>query len=173
MMSAAVIKKEPWLLAGLKDETASFGSCSVDAYVIDKDRDGLNIRSEPRTGAVIGNLPLRSHPDGTIVHLVGQNADGGWLQIDKAQTVDDKVVFNKRGWVSGNMLGVSTRGYGTNGVKLYETNDEKSKVVTTIPPETEVKVVGCDGGMLRVKFNNSTGWLTPDSQCPSPVTNCN
>lgn len=169
-LSAASAKsKAP---AGKQAETGeAFGACSTDAYVVDKDPDGLNVRSFPRTGNVIGNIPLDS--EGTTVHLVGQNADGGWVQIDEARTTADQVVFSKRGWVSGNMLAVSTRGYDTKGVKLYEINDENSKVVATIPPDTEVKVLGCDGGMLLVKYKNSQGWLAPESQCPNPVTNCN
>ena len=170
MMTDAIITKEPWLTEGATDQGGPMRTCSAEAYVIDPDPKGLNVRSAPRTGRVIANIP--KDKEGTVVKLVAQNGDGGWLQIDKAQTTAEKVVFDKKGWVSGNMLAVSTRGYDTKGVKLYE-GGEASTVLATIPPETEVRVVGCDGKRLQVKYKNAVGWLNDDDQCPNPVTNCN
>ncbi len=170
MMTEAIITKEPWLTEGATDQAGPMRTCSADAYVIDPDPKGLNVRNAPRTGSVIGNIP--KDKEGTVVRLVAQNGDGGWLQIDNAQTTADKVVFDKKGWVSGNMLAVSTRGYDTKGVKLYE-GGEASTVLTTIPAETQVRVVGCDGKRLQVKYKDAVGWLNEDAQCASPVTNCN
>jgi hypothetical protein len=118
---------------------------------------------------VVAVIPLDE--DGTVVHLVASNPNG-WVQIDRAETVGGTVVFDKKGWVSGNMLGTSTRGYGTKGVRLYAAAG-KGKSVGTIPPEAEVKIAGCSGDMMRVKYRNLIGWLDRDSQCPSPVTTCN
>ncbi len=171
-MSDAILTKEPWLTVSASDPSGPMRVCEASAYVIDPDPQGLNVRATPRTGKVIGNLPKAKAQDGTIVHLIAENGDGGWLQIDKAQTTEDKVVLDKRGWVSGNMLAVSTRGYETKGVKLYE-GGEASSVLATIPPETVVKVVGCDGSRLQVKHKNVVGWLNAEDQCASPVTNCN
>lgn len=170
MMTEAIIAKEPWLTVAPSEGATPMRTCDSSAYVIDPDPKGLNVRSAPRTGKVLANIP--KDEDGTIVHLVAQNGDGGWLQIDQAETIGGEVVFDEKGWVSGNMLAVSTRGYGTKGVKLYEAG-EASTVLATIPPESEVKVVGCDGKRLQVKYKNAVGWLNADDQCPSPVTNCN
>jgi SH3-like domain-containing protein len=170
MMTEAIITKEPWLTAGPSDQGGPMRTCDATAYVIDPDPKGLNVRSAPRTGKVIGNVP--KDKEGTVVRLIAQNGDGGWLQIDNAKTTADKVVFDKKGWVSGNMLAVSTRGYDTKGVKLYE-GGEASTVLATIPPETEVRVVGCDGKRLEVKYKNTVGWLNEDDQCPKPSGKCN
>lgn len=82
------------------------------------------------------------------------------------------VVFDRKGWVSGKMLGVATRGCGTKGVKLYA-RARARKAVGTIPSEAEVKVAGCERDWMRVKYKSVSGWLDPADQCPGPVTTCN
>lgn len=144
--------------------------CDLEAYVVDPDPKGLNVRDTPGVGGrVVGVIPLDG--DGTVVHLVGSNPNG-WVQIDRAETIGGEVVFDRKGWVSGNMLGIETRGYGTKGVKLYAAA-RRGKVAGTIPPETEVRVAGCDGQMMRVRHKTLNGWLEREDQCPSPVTTCN
>jgi SH3-like domain-containing protein len=144
--------------------------CNVEAYVIDPDPKGLNVRDTPGVnGRIVAVIP--ADVDGTIVHLVASSPNG-WVQIDRAETIEGRVVFNQKGWVSGNMLGTETRGYGTKGVKLRG-EGKAGKVVGTIPPETEVRVNGCAGDRVRVKYRNLNGWLARDDQCPNPVTLCN
>ena len=142
-------------------------ACSVGAYVTDTDPRGLNVRDAPGpAGKVVAVIPLDG--DGTTVRLVNSSPNG-WVQIDRAETVEGNVVLERKGWVSGNMLGISTRGYGTKGVKLYGAG---RKVVGTIPPEAEVRVAGCEGTRMRVRYKSLVGWLDRDAQCPNPVTNC-
>lgn len=144
-------------------------ACDTNAYVVDTDPRGLNVRETPGVGGkVVAVIPLDG--DGTVVHLIASDSKG-WVQIDRAETVAGEVVFDRKGWVSGNMLGLSTRGYGTRGVKLYA-GGKGSRVIGTIPPEAEVKVFGCAAGRMRVRYRNLTGWLDADAQCPNPVTNC-
>ena len=146
-------------------------TCDVEAYVVDPDPKGLNVRDAPgANGRVVAVIPLDA--DGTVVHLVASNPNG-WVQLDRAETIMGTVVFDKKGWVSGNMLGIATRGYGTRGVKLYPTAATKGKAVGMIPPEAEVKVAGCAGDRMRVRYKSLSGWLDRESQCPNPVTNCN
>jgi hypothetical protein len=145
--------------------------CDARAYVIDKDPKGLNVRETPGTdGGVVAVIPLDG--DGTIVHMVSADAKG-WVRIDRAETIGGEVVFNKKGWVSGNMLGTETRGYGTKGVKLYGAAGRGAKALGTIPPETEVKIFGCGAEKVQVRYGNLVGWLDAESQCPNPVTLCN
>lgn len=97
------------------------------------------------------------------------------MMIDKATIVTanaEKSTFDKKGWVSASLLEVATRGYDTKGVELYDAA-KGSKVVTTIPPDMVVKVVGCDGKRMQVKYKDFTGWLEPDARCDSAVTRCN
>lgn len=149
---------------------APAATCDLEAYVVDPDPKGLNVRDAPGVrGRVVGVIPVDG--DGTVVHLVGSNPNG-WVQIDRAETIGGAVVFDRKGWVSGNMLGIETRGYGTKGVKLYAAA-RRGRVAGTIPPETEVRVAGCDGQMMRVRHKTLNGWLEREDQCPSPVTTCN
>ena len=145
-------------------------ACDVGAYVVDRDPKGLNVRDAPGVGgSVLAVIP--PDVDGTIVHLTA-SAPNGWVQINRAEKVDGTVVFEKKGWVSGNTLGTSTRGYGTRGVKLRG-EGKAGRVVGTVPPEAEVRVAGCAGDRVKVKYRNLVGWLDPDAQCPNPVTLCN
>jgi SH3-like domain-containing protein len=170
-------QQEKDLAAGVKaddydehsgSDKSSGNLCDVEAYVVDKDPAGLNIRSEPGKGNVIGKIPFDE--DGTIVHIISTDFNG-WVQIDHASTVESKIVFDKKGWVSANLLATSTAGYRTQGVELSE-SAAGSKVLTFIPPETEVRLYSCDGKRVRVKYKKFTGWLGEDLACPNPVTNC-
>ena len=153
------------------DPVPAAQTCDLEAYVVDPDPKGLNVRDAPgASGRVVAVIPLDA--DGTVVHLVASNPNG-WVQLDRAETIMGTVVFDKKGWVSGNMLGIATRGYGTKGVKLYPTAATKGRAVGMIPPEAEVKVAGCAGDRMRVRYKSLNGWLDRESQCPNPVTNCN
>jgi len=149
---------------------APAAACDVEAYVVDPDPKGLNVRDTPGVGGkAVAVIPADT--DGTVVHIVASGPNG-WVQVNRAETIGGAVVFDKKGWVSGNMLGTSTRGYGTKGVKLRG-EGKAGKVVGTIPPEAEVKVAGCAGDKIKVRYRNLTGYLDPDDQCPNPVTLCN
>ncbi|HEX7313468.1 MAG TPA: SH3 domain-containing protein [Pyrinomonadaceae bacterium] len=145
-------------------------ACDVEAYVVDPDPKGLNVRETSGAGGrVVAVIPRDE--DGTVLHLIA-SAPNGWVQIDRAETISGTVVFEKKGWVSGNMLGTSTRGYGTKGVKLRG-EAKAGKIVGTIPPEAEVRVAGCAGENIKIRYRNLVGWLDRESQCPNPVTLCN
>ncbi len=149
---------------------ARAAACDVEAYVIDRDPKGLNVRDAPGVqGRVVAVIPL--DVDGTVVRLLASSPNG-WVQITHAETIGGAVVFDRKGWVSGNMLGTGTRGYGTKGVKLYAAA-RKGGAVGTIPSEDEARIAGCSGDWVRVKYKNLTGWLQPEDQCPNPVTTCN
>lgn len=150
--------------------TASAAACDVEAYVLDTDPKGLNVRDSPGVGGrVVAVIPLDE--DGTIVHLVASSPNG-WVQLDRAETIGGTVVLNKRGWVSAHMLGTESRGYGSQSVKLFA-RPRARKTVGVMPPETEVRVAGCEANWVSVKYKSLSGWLQPSDQCPNPVTTCN
>lgn len=158
--------------AGTSDSKASSTTvCDVTAYVTDKDPNGLNVRdSSSENGKIIGQIPFDK--DGTQVHIIASSSTGGWMMIDKANTY--QTVFDKKGWVSANLLAIATRGYDTKGVKLYDGGSGKTgPVLTTIPPDTELKILNCDGKRVQVKYKDIYGWLEPEDQCDSSVTRCN
>lgn len=170
LCSARGVSNNVAVAGALTTNAAPAAACNVDAYVVDPDPKGLNVRDTPGVGGkVVATIPLDT--DGTVVHIIASDPNG-WVQIDRAETIDGTVVFDRKGWVSGNMLGIETRGYGTRGVKLYA-RARTRKTQGTIPSEVEVKVAGCEGDWMRVKYKSLSGWLDPAAQCPSPVTTCN
>jgi SH3-like domain-containing protein len=135
---------------------------------MDKDPKGLNVRSGPSdTYDIIGNLPTTK--DGVIVNLTA--SQGKWVQLSKAQS-PDKVEFQGTGWVYSQLLGTSTRGYGTKGVSVYKSANTQSSVMGRIPSETGVKLLGCSQSWALVEYEGVKGWIEPQSQCANPLSTC-
>ncbi len=91
-------------------------SCTINAFAIDPDPKGSNIRSAPRADApVIGHLPPRVHLSpvdivGAEFEIIGSK--DGWLLIQNAEaTVDEQLntlhAFEGPGWLSGRLVGVT------------------------------------------------------------------
>jgi uncharacterized protein YgiM (DUF1202 family) len=140
-------------------------ACSISAYVIDKDANGLNVRSGAgKTFKTLGTLVFDE--DGTTLEIKG--ATGSWLMIEGAETLGGETTFSGKGWVSASMLGIST----ARKAKLYSSASLKGKTLATIPGEEELTILGCMGEWVKVKYKSKQGWLAPDSQCGTPVTTC-
>lgn len=143
-------------------------SCQIDAYVIDKDPKGLNVRSGPGNDyKVIDNLPTTTI--GVIVNLTASQGD--WVQISKAQS-PQKIEFQGSGWVYAPLLGTSTRGYATKSVSLYPSATTQSKSIGRLPSQRGVKLLSCDRSWALVEYEGAKGWIAPDAQCPNPLTTC-
>ncbi|HYH85626.1 MAG TPA: SH3 domain-containing protein [Pyrinomonadaceae bacterium] len=149
--------------------------CDVAAYVVDPDPNGLNVRSGPgKAFTVVGTIPRRE----SAVEVRVTGATGQWLRIRDAVTQEeDETVFKGEGWVFGPMLVTQTKNYASLdpnalNVKVFKEPTKRSAVVTRLPNETEVKLVGCKGNWAQIQHKKLTGWLDPDSQCASTLTNC-
>lgn len=144
-------------------------TCQISAYVIDKDPKGVNVRSGPgKDYKIVGNLPTT-----TIAVFVDLAASqGSWVQLTKAVDPQEKVEFQGTGWVYAQLLGTTTRGYGTQGVSVYSSADKQSSVKGRIPPNTGVTLLGCDQKWALVDYQGTKGWIAPDAQCPNPLTTC-
>lgn len=147
--------------------------CNCDAYVIDTDKNGLNVREKgDKNAAIVAKIPFNE--EGTMVHLKNTNGSG-WVTLNKATDIYDKAVLKKEGFVFAQKLGVSVTGFQAGKVDIYESPTVKSKVVHSIISGNDVVVVDCKGKWLKVKHidMNVTGWLRPEDQCANPVTACN
>ena len=149
--------------------------CDLYAYVVDTDPAGLNVRSGPgKQHAVVGNLPR--HEYSVSVRVTG--ATGQWLRIEGGEKQDTgEVVFRGAGWVFGPMLATQTKNYAgldpdEPRVKVFRQPSLRAAVVTRLPNETEVNLIGCRGRWAQVRYKNFEGWLDPDSQCYSTITTC-
>lgn len=142
--------------------------CSINAYVIDKDPQGLNVRSGPSSnGKIIDKLPTNT--PGVFVDVTASQGD--WMQLTKAES-PEKVEFQGTGWVYASLLGTSTRGYGSDGVSVFSNPDTQSSAIGRIPPDTSVKLLGCDRTWAFVEYQALKGWIAPESQCGNPLTTC-
>ena len=143
-------------------------TCQISAYVIDKDPKGLNVRSGPgERYKIVGNLPTNTV--GVIVNL--NASQGDWVQLTKADS-PEKTVFQGTGWVYTQLLGTSTRGYGSEGVSVYPSASTESSAIGRIPPQRSVKLLSCDQSWALVEYEGLQGWIAPDAQCPNPLTTC-
>jgi SH3-like domain-containing protein len=143
-------------------------TCQISAFVIDEDPKGLNVRSEPsKDSQIIGNLPTNT--EGVIVDL--DASQGDWVQLTKAES-PQKIEFQGKGWIYAQLLGTSTRGYGTSGVSVYKSASEQSAVMGQIPPQKGVKLLGCSQAWAWVEYQGIKGWISPEAQCPNPLTTC-
>lgn len=137
--------------------------CGIDAYVIDKDPKGLNVRNQPSVkGKVIATLKINPNSDEgpgfILVRVTGFS--NGWVKIISARGDEDSL-FEGIGWVSAKT--VATRTMGPNGnynkpANLYAVSNSKKKI-GTIPSESEVSILGFTCGWVKVKDKAKMGWI--------------
>ena len=150
----------------------SVAPCDISAYVVDRDPDGLNVRSGPGgTHKVVGNLPDQQVEGGIVVHITG--ASGDWFRIDEGFEVggeEERVFFKGVGWVYGPLLGADGVGGGT---AIYREMSAKSRVVTRVPGDSGgLRLRGCRGRWTYVEYKKVKGWAAPDTLCTNPLTTC-
>ncbi|MCC5665447.1 SH3 domain-containing protein [Nostoc sp. CHAB 5784] len=142
-------------------ESRKIQKCDIFAYVTDTDPQALNVRSGRSTKKrILGQIPINE-----TVQVVAAAKD--WVQITNASDG-----FKRTGWVFVTKLGLSTQGYGTNGVDLYTSNSQESQKVGRIPANTAVKLLGCQGDWAQVEYQGVKGWLTREDQCGAALTSC-
>ncbi len=135
--------------------------CNILAYVTDTDPQGLNVRSGASTSnTILGQIPINE-----TVQVIG--AAGDWVQITNASDG-----FQGTGWVFVSKLGLTTLGYGTNGVNFYATTSQQSQKVGKIPANTPVKLLGCQRDWAQVEYQGIKGWLLREDQCGAALTSC-
>jgi SH3-like domain-containing protein len=151
-----------------------FIPCNVEAYVVDKDPNGLKVRSGPKkTHKIIGNLPNQEN-EGIVVHITGSS--GEWVRIDHAVEVggeQDRFVFKGEGWVYAKLLGVEGIAISNGGTNLYREPMEKSRVLIKVPGGDDAVVIrGCRGKWMYVEYRKVRGWAAPQTLCANPLTTC-
>ena len=151
--------------------------CAIKAWVDDEReliKDIFVHESPSTTSKNIGEIPFVNEEGlEAIVEIVGYK--NGWLQIRKATTLEDKVIFQGLGWIQGGRVTANVQRPDGNERKtapLYSLHDPKSKKIGTIPSETLVKIVGFDCFGFKVKYKGKTGWLPKNYICGNPVTTC-
>jgi uncharacterized protein YgiM (DUF1202 family) len=142
-------------------KSTNLRKCDIFAYVTDTDSQPLNVRSGASTNKkILGQIPINE-----TVQVIG--AVRNWVQITNASDG-----FQGTGWVFVPKLGLTTRGYGTNGVDIYTNTSQKSRKAARIPANTPVKLLGCQGDWAQVEYQGVKGWLTRQDQCGAALTSC-
>ncbi|AFY33843.1 SH3 domain-containing protein [Calothrix sp. PCC 7507] len=135
--------------------------CNIFAYVIDKSSKGVNVRSGgSNKNSIIGAIPANE-----TLNVIAVSRQ--WAKITNASAG-----FKNTGWVFLPMLGISSRGYGTNGVNIYTNTNQQSRKIGRVPPSERVKLLGCQGGWAKVEYKGVQGWLAKEDQCGAALTSC-
>ena len=146
-------------------------NCDVEAYVIDPDPKGMNVRSGPgSTFKIVANLP-KQDVEGIGVHITGSKGD--WVRIDMAVEEggeQERTFFKGEGWLYGPLLGVDGVGGGT---KLYQQPRQRSHVIGNLPGGSDGAIVrGCQGKWMYVEYKKLRGWAAPGTLCSNSLTTC-
>ena len=147
--------------------------CDIRANLLDEDPNGTNVRGGAgRAFPVVGVLP---HGRTDVVTVVASK--GAWIKISGAEDEDGGTVFDRGGWVFSSLLGMTVSRNPDDRLKkgshnLYAAPSEKSAVLTRLPAESALTLVGCDGKWAKVKYGQKTGWVAPEAQCTNTRTNC-
>lgn len=153
---------------------AEEANCSVEAWVTDKDPNGLNVRNTPNVqGKIIAKLKTADEDDYVLINVTGYQ--NGWLQIGAASRISGKQIFSNIGWVSANMVATGVRGTDgnyDNPAYIYAETNLKSKKIAGIPTGESVKIVGWKCGWVKVMFRGTTGWVQYANICGNPVSSC-
>ncbi|MBD2614691.1 MAG: SH3 domain-containing protein [Nostoc sp. GBBB01] len=142
-------------------ESKKLQKCDIFAYVTDTDPQGLNVRTGASTKhRILGQIPINQ-----TVQVVA--AVKNWVQITNPSDG-----FQGTGWVFVPNLGLSTQGYGTNGVEIYANSNEQSRKIGIIPANTPVQLLGCRGDWAHIEYQGTKGWLKREDQCGAALTSC-
>jgi uncharacterized protein YecT (DUF1311 family) len=144
------------------------GTCDFRAYIIDPDPKGTNVRNAPK-GKIITTLPYRpDDPEIITVKVTGHK--NKWLSV----VLHD----GRKGWIFGELVGVSLRNYDPGSVTALRTRpDPDAPAVGDIFGDEEVSIIGGEGKWALVQYRHPkghvlTGWLDPVKQCPNPYSTC-
>jgi len=152
----------PGLIAAAQPEWI----CDFEAYVIDPDVRGLNVRAEPDGNAKIV-LTLPKDAIGTTVHIAG--CRGKWVRVDSASALNGELPEQVAGWIYASKLGMRTQ---TTAVRVRRQPKAGSQVVGRVPADSDVVLLGCREGWVLIQYGKLTGWVPVDDLCGNPVTTC-
>jgi|GEM_PF-5529436 len=146
--------------------------CDCAVYVAEPDPKGLAVRSGPGDDKPVVKTLARY----TKVYVT--RSVGEWMRINTL--TEDGCPGEPIGWTYGHLLAARARSSeisypipewdSSGNVLVFAEPINSSAVVTKIPPNTEVTVLGCWKGFLRIEYKGAEGWLP--SYCGDPFNEC-
>ncbi len=146
--------------------------CSVKAYQAgfagDEPKSSV-VRAKPDKNST--TLKTVTTKDEVVFYISGSN--NGWFEISKIESTGgefDEVLFEGRGWIHSSLVDLSVA---ASDARLYAAPRKKSRILKKlVADESEARPIACQGDWMKVKSGKSIGWLSPDGQCPNPLTTC-
>ncbi|HCL56317.1 MAG TPA: hypothetical protein DHW82_04830 [Spirochaetia bacterium] len=163
-------------LKSIFSEEAKANACDVTVYLNDPDKSGTNVRDKPK-GKVVKQLPKQDDSNfETGIYLHIKASKDNWLQIEEVYDTNDSSYKNT--WISGKLAATGTANYDPSvALNIYEKPSTNSKFIQKVYEEIQITVLGCSGkwvyGTGKAGGKIITGWIEPEKQCSSAVTNCN
>lgn len=147
------------------------GHCvGVQAYIIDRDPEGLNVRSGPSIKQdIISKIPYNSYGISTRVDIA--DAKEGWLRIREWFDGAVQAKFEREAWIYGRLVAILVKVGGDNHIYASDVHTARrdGKFVEGRP----VMVLDCGKEWLFVEGQSTygskrKGWLSPYGQALSP-----
>ena len=149
---------------------------SLSVYISDDNGAFTNVRNAPK-GKVVAKIPTSK-----IVMLDVTSPQNGWWQIDGGKvyyTGDDDETVTLKGsstgyWIHHSVIGLGSRNYGGETLRLRKSPDKKSAVVFSFKEELHLMPLEVRGDWVKVKTGDGkhTGWIESEWLCDNPLTNC-
>ncbi len=154
-----------------------FMTCSAQelrVFIQDSDGQFTNIRKSPN-GAIVAKLP---NQNGIMMDV--ESPKNGWWKIDDGiywdpnEDGDTKLKGARSYWIHYSVIGVGTRNYGGQTLKLRKSPSRNSAAVFTFNEEIQLRPIDIKGDWVKVKTidGKHTGWIEEEWLCGNSVTNC-
>lgn len=143
--------------------------CEIGAHVIDRDPQGVNIRSMPsNTAKIVGVMKFQNAEDEIAVDITAEQ--NGWFRIKEYDHLGVTKTVKLRGWVHGSRLGTGLKlmDAGKGRERVFEEPSPRSKTLLEFswdPGEgnkkSELWAELPGGKREKIDFENKKGAATP------------
>ena len=132
------------------------------------------LNSNSATGNIVFSIELNKNY-ARYIEVAVRGFKNDFLLIESMRDRDGKYLFYGLAWAHISHFATSTKSFGSlNTATLYTYPTADSKIEVQIAGSSVVKVEACQNDWLFVRhYNGSSGWLSPEDNCPSMLSNCN
>lgn len=146
---------------------------SIEVFFADHSGTSTNIRNAPN-GKIVAKVPA----DNNCMLTVERPSNGWWVISGNYYEEPDGEEHHLKGaktfYVHSSCIGIATRNYGGETLRLRSTPNAKGKVVYSFKEELVLHPVDVKNGWVKVKTDDGKheGWIEEEWLCGNSVTNC-